>query len=56
MLDRGSPNQVKPKAYGIGIYCLSALRSKTEWLRIRIMCLEWSDMSSAFHCFSKLAL
>jgi hypothetical protein len=35
------------KDYKINIYCFSAkytVRTKTGWLRIRIMLSEWSDM------------
>ena len=50
------------KDYEIGICCFSAKqavlrgKSKTGWLRIRILCLTGATYLSADCCFSELAL
>ena len=50
----------KTKDYEIGICCLSAKhkgeRAKTDWVEIRIMCLNGATCLSVDCCFSELAL
>jgi len=53
--------KVQTKDYEIGNCCFFTntalwVRAKTDWVRTRIMCLEWSDMSAHRLLFSKLAL
>jgi hypothetical protein len=60
-VDRGfEPGSDQAKDYKIGICCFSAkhaaLRRKTGWLRIRIMCPMRATCLSADCCFNGLAI
>jgi hypothetical protein len=63
VIDRGLESRSgQSKDYEIGICCFSAKqavlrrKSKTGWLRIRILCLTGATYLSADCCFSELAL
>jgi hypothetical protein len=55
-----SPNRVKPKTKKLVSFSFfvkhAALRKKTGWLGIRIMCLSGAACLSADCCFSELEL
>ena len=56
-VDRGFvPDGVKPKTIKL-VFCFStkhvALRRKTGWLRIKIMCQSWATCISVDCCFSE---
>ena len=60
-VDHGfKPRSGQTKDYNIDICCFSAkhegVRAKTDWLRIRIMCLSEATCLSTDCCFSELAL
>ena len=60
-VDRGvEARSSEIKDYGIGVCCFSAthvaLRRKTGWLRIKIMCPSGATCLPADCCFSELAL
>ena len=61
VVDRGfEPRSGQTKDHKIGICCFSvkhvALRRKTGWLGMRIMCLSGVTYLSVDCCFSELAL
>jgi hypothetical protein len=61
VVDHGvDPRSGQTKDYKIGICCFStmhtALRRKTGWLGISIMCPSGVACLSAYSCFSELAL